>query len=475
MHGIQTVQLRLRLISSVPTALVVGIAVMFMVASIVAVIAYLRARAFKKRLQDALYFDKRTQTKRIDALVDGFHNTILSFDRDVSMYYINIDNFKNYNDLFGPSLGNMLLEQVASRMKALIEPYDTVYRVHSDQFIILHPTEADQFGQMTKKLLRTLKQPYTVGVHTIQITVSGGRYDITEKNPHFNDALLRSELAHNEAKATGKDRIIRYNEAIKKKNDRAFETYNLIKEALKEKWFFLEFQPVIDAKSRHITALECLIRVEKNRTVIFPQDIVMYAERFHLIEAIDRYVIEASFKAFKSFEASGKTLDFMSINISSKEIGNHRFIEYLVEQAKAYDVQPKKISLEFTETYFPDNLDEETSFLNSLREHGFKIAIDDFGTGYSSMSRLSKHRLDFLKIDRNFIIDIATNPNNQKIIDAMLYLASTFDIAIIAEGVETEADVEYLSKKDIAYYQGHYYHRALSKEQLFKIFKEEKA
>ncbi|MFW5865307.1 MAG: diguanylate cyclase domain-containing protein, partial [Candidatus Izemoplasmataceae bacterium] len=268
---------------------------------IVFIIIYLSVKNKRKlteTFKSMIYDDELTQTKNLTYLREFFNDIVISFDQDVMMYYLNIDNFKNYNDLLGHKLANRILQDLTSRIKKLIAPFDTLYRVHSDHFIILYPSAADEADKFSKKLLRVLKEPYVASVHTMKITVSVGRYLINEKNPRFQECLLRSELALQEAKTYGKDQVVAYSRKLKQKNTEAFSMYRLIKDALKEQSFFLEYQPIVDSKTLKIVGLESLIRINHKEKIYYPQDIINYAEKYHLIEEIDRFVITESFSAF---------------------------------------------------------------------------------------------------------------------------------------------------------------------------------
>ena len=414
-----------------------------------------------KFYQKLLYDDSLTETKNINYLREHFNNILVGFDQDVAMYYINIDNFKNYNDLLGHQLANVLLQTIVKRLKELVAPYDSVYRVHSDHFIVIYPSSKLNDDEFSNKMIQTLKEPYTLSVHNVKLTVSVGRYLITSRSPRFNETLLRSELALHEAKLRGKDQIVYYTSSVKRKNHDAFSTYRLIKDALRESNFFLEYQPIVDSSNGNTLALEALIRIKHKHKILYPVDIIAYAEKYHLIEDIDRYVIREAFEAYKRFKDITDKLKFMSVNISTTEIKNFSFVDYIVTEAERLDINPNEITIEFTETYLPDDFSKEAHFIKALQAHGFKVAIDDFGSGYSSMIRLSQSKLDKIKIDRSLITDIHKNIPNQKIVETVIRLADAFTMDVIVEGVETQDDLTYLQNKNIRYLQGYYFSKSL--------------
>ena len=417
-----------------------------------------------------LYEDELTMIKTSKYLQNYFNDIIIEFDKDVSIYYINIDNFKNYNDLFGHHFSNKILVELASRLKVLVNRYDTVYRVHSDHFLVLNRTEEDKNLTFTNTLLKTLNEPYKIGTHEVKLTVSIGRYDIDKVTPRYHDSILRSELALQEAKASGKDQMVIYSRAIKERYQEAFKTYRLIKEAIKERYFFLVFQPVMRGNDLSLGGFEALIRINyQNRTYV-PTEIIEYAERYHLIEEIDFFVVKETFKTYKILEKNGVDFTFLSLNISASEIQNKHFIPYLLKEAKKQAVDPTKITIEFTETHVPDTLEAEAKFVKEIRKHGFKVAIDDFGSGYSSMIRLSQNTLDKVKIDKAFIMDISNHYQNHEIVKAIMQLASAFKLETIVEGIENEEDLAILRDLDATYIQGYLFHKAYKLDTILQKF-----
>lgn len=451
-------------------SLVIGGFLVFII--LVVIVFFTLRKQTLKNYQAMLYDDEVTELKNANYLRRNFNNIVISFDGDVSFYYINLDNFKNYNDLLGHKLSNQILIEVANRLLNAVAPYKTVYRIHSDHFVVIFPGNKVERERFSSELLLKLKEPYVISIHTMKLTASMGRYDITMTNPRFNDCLLRSELALQEAKSLGKDQMVVYSRNIKRKNSEAFTMYRFIKDALKEGDFFLEYQPIIDTKTKRIVGLESLIRIRHSHEIYFPQEIIAYAEKYHLIDEIDHYVVHESFKAFKRFEKTKYPLEFMSVNISTQEIKNLGFIEYIHEEALQNNIDPSKITVEFTETYYPEDYTREAEFINALKSHGFKVAIDDFGSGYSSMVRLSENQLDKIKIDRAFITNLSNSPTNQKIVAAIVQLSHGFELDVIAEGVENQEDYAILNSLNVKYLQGFLFHKPLSEKTCMKLFKE---
>ncbi len=440
-------------------------------AIIIALFAYLINRIrTSNRYRNRLYNDALCGVRKSTYLEPNFTDILIDFDRNVSMYYINIDNFKNYNDLFGYHVANKILAAFAQRLKSIVH-HDYIFRVHSDRFILLNALEEDRDNTFSDYMLSALKEPYTIDDQDITITVSIGRYDIEEDNAKFQEAILKSELALDEAKLIGKDQMVVYQSTFKDEHHNAFDMFHLLKDAIDSDNFYLAFQPIVTAKDQKVVGFESLIRIENKHRLVFASDLIYYAERFNMIDKVDRLVAKKTFEAYQYLKAKGVDFDFLSMNISASEINDPTFITYLKNLLKTYDIDAKDIFIEFTETLDPQGLEAESTFISSLRALGFKVAIDDFGSGYSSMLRLSKNTLDRIKIDKMFVNDIMNSPSNQSLVKAMVNLSEAFGLDVIVEGVESKAAFEFMRDLGIKYIQGYYFYRPMKLEAIAKTIK----
>ncbi len=419
-----------------------------------------------KNTRKLLYVDALTGIHKSEYLEKNFSDLVLKQDKDVTFFYINIDNFKNYNDIFGYNTANRILVEFASRLLSLS---DNVFRVHSDRFIMLLDKSEDEMRDFTKQLLKKLKEAYFIESQPLTITVSIGTYQIKDNSLRYHDCLYRSELALEKAKTIGKDKMVEYSENLKSEHHNAFEMYQVIKKALFDESFYMQFQPIVKTESQKVVGFESLLRYEDKHKMIFPAQIIEYAERFNLIEKIDKYVVKKSFETYQALKKQNLKFEFLAVNISSSEIHDKTFITYLHKMLKKYHVDPKEIVIEFTETADPDKLENEFSFIKTLRKIGLKVAIDDFGSGYSSMYRLSKNPLDRIKIDKSFVQDLIHSESNKKLIRSMVNLAREFELEVICEGVETKAEFDFVKSLGIDYVQGYYFYKALSFEDTVSV------
>lgn len=424
----------------------------------------------KRQVQTLMFTDQLTNIYNARYLETHFSDILMTIDESISFYYINIDNFKNYNDLFGFHVADKLLKGFSSRLTNIAPASSHVFRVHSDRFIVLSAARKDKDGAFTNELLKKLKKPYTIDEHEFRITVSIGRYVISDERPLYQDVLLKSELALDEAKRIGKDQAVVYDSRMREDHHNMFDMYRFIKDALKNNTFYMEFQPIMDTKNKTLAGLEALIRFKAKRKLLFPGDIINYAEKFNLIDEIDRYVIKHTFEAYRRFKQEGVPIRFIAVNISSSELHNSDFLTFIKQMLKEYSIDPKEVVIEFTETVDPQKLENESRFISDLRAIGLRVAIDDFGSGYSSMIRLSRTKLDRIKIDKSFVSNIVTSPSNQALIKAMVDLGRAFNLDVVVEGVETQAEYDFMLQQGIDYIQGYYFYRAMNTQAVITSF-----
>ncbi len=443
--------------------------------SLIAILFYSVLRVRKVKLyQNMLFKDSLTGLSTSAYLKQHFNDIVVAHDRDVALYYVNIDNFKNYNDIFGHHTADELLKVFAEILQEASAPSKSVYRVHSDRFIVLVPQDKDATA-FTDRMLKTLKHPIYLNDHSIKLTVSIGRYDLPNDQPKYFQSVLRSELALEQAKKKGKDQIVTYSSSLKQKSQKAFDMFQFIKESLQEDKFDLQFQPIVMTNTEEIVGVESLLRISNSNGLVFPEAIIEYAETFNMIEEIDFLVAKKALMNFRRFKDEKVPLKFLSLNISSKEIHNQDFIHHIVKLAKHYAINPNEIIIEFTETLDPESIDREKSFIRELKSHGFKVAIDDFGSGYSSLMRLSQSYMDRIKIDRSFVMNIAQSKANQNIVKAMVQLAADFELEVIVEGVENQSDLDFIRTLPITYTQGYYFYKAKTADALIDIIRSKQA
>jgi|GEM_PF-1022708 len=423
-----------------------------------------------RKTKELLYNDPLTGIRKSEYLKERFQDIMTDADGELTFYYINIDNFKNHNALFGYAMANRLLAGFASRLESVVDDEGYLGRVHSDRFVVIYPQPYRDVQATGRIMLEKLREPFTIDNQEMSLTVSVGSYHINSLSARFQDALYFSELALERAKNKGKDKLVEYTDDLKKSHDSAFEMFRVIKKALKHNEFFLEFQPIVATEDERIVGFESLLRFHDKHRLLFTAEIINYAERFNLIGEIDRFVVKRSFETYQKLVGDGVPFEFLALNISSSEVHNEWFIDYLVRMARQHDVPPSSIIIEFTETVDPEKIENEFSFIDKLREHGFKIAIDDFGSGYSSMMRLSKSQLDRIKIDKTFLNDLEESESNRSLIRAMVNLADEFDLDVICEGVETREAYDFIRSLGVKYVQGYLFYKPLTLDYIINTF-----
>ncbi|UTW05015.1 EAL domain-containing protein [Amphritea atlantica] len=375
----------------------------------------------------------------------------------LGLLFIDLDEFKEINDSFGHNLGDQLLKKVAIRLQEHIRENDTLARFGGDEFTIivedlLHPEDAAVIAQ---NLLNAFNDPIQLEEHYLHITLSIG-ISLYPEDADQPEALIRNvDSAMYLAKASGKNRYDFYTQEM---TDQALERIlmiSAIRKAIEQQQFILHYQPQIDIRDNLIIGAEALIRwKDPQRGTIAPGRFIPLAEKTGMIRAIDLWVLDSVCRNIVEWQRNGYQVPCISVNISARHFGSNslaREVEAILERHKC---PGNMIELEITEGVIMNNPTRSGSELAQLRAMGIRLAIDDFGTGYSSLSYLKTLPLDRLKIDQSFISDIPGDKNDQAISRAIIVLAASLGLEVIAEGMETEEQRQFLISEECFQAQG---------------------
>ena len=382
------------------------------------------------------------------------------------MLYIDLDHFKDVNDTMGHPVGDALLKLVADRLRSVVREGDTVARFGGDEFAVMQagikdPTDT---GLLADRLLDSLSQPYVVGGNEIR---SGASIGIAIYEPDAIDAealLARADVALYRAKAEGRGTYRFFTDAMDTEVRTRVSLGNDLRSAIGSNDFFLQYQPLVEAATGRIVAVEALARWRHpRRGMIPPADFIPVAERNGLIVALGHWVLWEACRQAKAWREAGIPPVVMAVNISSLQFKSPRALENDIKQALAHFGLPAgMLELELTETALMDASLHHNDVLQRLRNLGLRLAIDDFGTGYSSLDYLRRFPFDRIKIAQNFIFDLGVVPGNAVIVRAAIGLARELGIAIMAEGVETEAQSKLLQAWGCSEVQGFYFAHAMA-------------
>ena len=389
----------------------------------------------------------------------------------VAMMLIDLDNFKAVNNVVGHAKGDLLLQTLAARLCHLLRTTDTISRQGGDEFIVLLPAmdEIDYAGVVARKLLATIAEPFVIGGERHSLSASIG-VSIFPDDSVDQDALYRhADAAMYRAKQEGKNCHRFFASEIEEKLLARYVLERDLRVAVESREFVNYYQPKIDWQSGHIIGLEALVRWRSGTgQLIMPGDFIPLAEETDLIMQIGKLVLTQACAHLHDLGVMGLARK-VSINISPKQFESESLPDEIEEALSTSGVTPMLLELEITEGTLMGNIECSRAQLIKLKRLGVSISIDDFGTGYSSLSYLKKFPIDVLKIDQSFVRDMLTEKSDAAIISAIINLAHSLDLTLVAEGVEIAAQADALAKLGCPVMQGYLYSKPLTFEDLVAL------
>jgi diguanylate cyclase (GGDEF)-like protein/PAS domain S-box-containing protein len=384
----------------------------------------------------------------------------------LALLFIDLDNFKYINDAFGHIVGDLFLQNVSKRINNIITDKNHIARLGGDEFVVIIDKfdDIDDLKNSANTLIHTLAQPFLINKEDIFTSASIGIAIYPDDATESQELIKHADIAMYLAKNSGKNNYQIFNKELESSTNERFAIESKLHKAVENSEFILHFQPQIDTITKKIVGFESLIRWQNPiKGIISPQVFIPIAEETGLINPIGAWVVEETFKYLNELHAKELYID-ASINISSIQLKHPMIVDTIDALANSYNINPKYIKLEVTESILMENIEEYISTLDSLNSLGFRISIDDFGTGYSSLNYLRKLPIDELKIDKSFIQDILKDKNNAQIVSAIISIAKSLELNVVAEGVEEYKEVEILSKLECDKIQGFYYSKPLDKD-----------
>ena len=398
--------------------------------------------------------------ERLEMLIESDQGKTISF----AVMFIDIDRFKAINDSQGHHIGDEILKIIALRIKKEVRALDTVSRVGGDEFVIIvEGVDAiSNIAQIASKVLHVIEQPINISQGEFYLSASMGISLFPDNTLHLRELLSYADIAMYRAKSLGGNRYHIFDNELK---DKAIEKLTIetgLHKAIENREFEVWYQPQVNMRENRVYAVECLVRWRSpSLGLVQPDLFISIAEETGLINAIGKFVLIEAINQLKEWNTKGIFDGMVAINISGKQLEQESFIEELVNIIEISKVSPSAIELEVTESTFEETKLKNVEKLHHLREMGFKIAIDDFGTGYSSLKRIKTMPVDNLKIDKCFIDNITTSKEDQSLVNIMLNIAQTFDVDVIAEGIETPEQCQALLSLGVVNNQGYLHSKPL--------------
>ena len=392
--------------------------------------------------------------------------------RQVALLFIDLDCFKNINDSLGHTIGDQLLQSVGERLLATVRATDTVCRQGGDEFVILLPEieQPQDAAHIAQKLLDAFAVPHLIGGQELHITLSIGISVYPDDGVDLDAVLQNADTAMYHAKTNGRNNFQFFRADMNTRAVRRLLIENNMRRALKQGEFVLNYQPQINLASGAITGAEALIRWrDPDLGAIPPGQFVPVAEECGLIVTIGHWVLREACQQVKVWLDSGLRVPSIAVNISAVEFRHKNFLEGLAQILDETGLTPDYLELELTESLLMHDVESSATVLESLKAMGIKLAIDDFGTGYSSLSYLKRFPITTLKIDQSFVRDITTDINDATIVSAVVGMGRNLNHRVIAEGVETREQFEFLSTRQCPEGQGFLFSHPLPAEDFARL------
>ena len=384
----------------------------------------------------------------------------------VALLFLDLDRFKNINDSLGHSIGDQLIKETAVRIGAVLDDHDTVARLGGDEFaVILSNVRSVMDVEMTAaRLLAHLARPLVLGDGVEVFATTSIGITVFPSDGRDDELLLRqADTAMYHAKAEGGNKLRFFSAHMNEQVARALETESALRKALERRQFTLNYQPVIDIAHNRIAGCEALVRwTDPERGPISPAEFIPIAETTGLIVPLGAFVLEEACQFYRRCSEQGLDLPGISVNVSPRQCRDENFVELVRETVERTGMPPERLHLEITESVmFDETGSDPVETLNAIRRLGIRLSLDDFGTGFSSLSNLKRFPIDVLKIDRSFIRDLETDRDDRALVEAIVAMASSLGITVVAEGVETEGQCALLDRLGCTRIQGFYLGRPM--------------
>lgn len=441
----------------------------------------------EKKIRFLAHYDELTELPNRTLLKKLLNKAVLYAQRHrttMALLFIDLDYFKRINDSLGYDSGDQLLQDVADRLLKAIRKSDCVARLAEEEMThVLSRLGGDEFilllqnisnildaGKVSRRILKDVAKPFVIGGREVFITASIGISSFPSDGKDADELLKNADVAMYQAKEKGRNCYQFYSKAM---NATALELLTLeqkLHKAMEQQEFVLYYQPKLDALDQRIIGLEALVRWQNAEIgFISPTQFIPLAEESGLIIPIGEWILHAVCLQNKAWQDAGFKNMKVAVNLSARQFDQPDLIQTITRALDNARLDPKCLELEITESTIMKNPEDASTILGKLKSMGVEISIDDFGTGHSSLGYLRRLPVSYLKIDRSFVMNITTNPNDASIVTAIIALAHTLNLKVVAEGVETQEQLLFLREHGCDEMQGFLFSRPLPAEDISKL------
>ena len=449
---------------------------------LLAVIETLEDITERKRYEEQLEFqanhDELTRLPNRNLLTDRLQQALLVSHRKqqhVAVMFIDLDNFKLINDTLGHDSGDLLLKSAAVRLNGCVRAGDTVARQGGDEFVVVIPELAsvDVASQIAGKIQQTMSQPLRIHEHELVITCSIGISIFPRDGEDLQTLMKHADIAMYKAKDMGRNNFQFFTKEMNARSLGRMTLEKHLRRALDRDELFLYYQPQASLRTGRITGVEALVRWQNPEMgLVLPGSFIPLAEETGLIEPIGEWILRTACAQNKAWHDAGLPAVPVAVNLSARQFRLMNFSNLISRILQETGLDPRFLELEITESVVMQNTNRVTKILNDLKAMGISLTMDDFGTGYSSLSYLKRFPFDKLKIDQSFVVDITTDPESAAIAKTVIAMARSLRLKVIAEGVETEGQLNYLRSLNCDEIQGYYFSRPVSAEDCSSLLRQ---
>jgi diguanylate cyclase (GGDEF)-like protein/PAS domain S-box-containing protein len=433
----------------------------------------------EERIRHLAFFDQLTLLPNRELLQDRVNRALSTSARDDrygALLLLNLDNFKSVNDTVGHAAGDALLQQAAARLSAEVRAGDTLARGDGDEFILLledlaaQPlAAAAQAKALGLKMMHAVSGSYALSEGTTHVSCSVGATILAGHRQTTEDLIKQANIALHQAKKSGRNALRFFDPRMQESVSARAALEGELRNALAASQLTLYYQLQVDENGRELGAEALLRWNHPERGLVSPGEFIALAEETHLIVPIGEWVMDAACARLAAWRRNARTRELsIAVNVSSLQFQQPEFAVQVLGCIRRHGIDPHKLKLELTETLLQGDLDRTVSTMNLLKAQGVQFALDDFGTGYSSLHYLKQLPLDQLKIDKSFVHDIASDANDRAIVSTIVAIAGHLALDVMAEGVETQDQLEVLRECGCTRYQGYLFGRPQAPERLFE-------
>ena len=427
-----------------------------------------------KQLYQKAHFDALTGLPNRYLLLDRLDHAISNAKRNngqLAVLFMDLDRFKVINDSLGHEVGDQLLQAVSVRLKNVVRECDTVARLGGDEFVILleNVDHARDCARVAEAINQVFEAQFNLEHHVLHVSTSIGICVYPDDGADAKALLKHADISMYHSKQKGPSNYSFYEAKMDEKIHLRLEVENQLRHAIEYDELYLHYQPQTCIKTGDINKVEALIRWHnKLLGQVPPIDFISVAEEIGIINQIGLWVVEQACQQVKSWQDAGLKSPKVAVNISSTQLLDGELINHFERLIEQYEIEAHYLEIEITEDVFVDQSTRTVEVISALRDMGINIAIDDFGTGYSSLSYLKKLPIDTLKLDGAFVSDVQYSASSQGIVSSTIMLAHSLGMKIVAEGVETQSQLNFLKSQNCDYAQGYYLYRPMPSDEVTK-------